>query len=366
MNKKFISVILASLLMVSTAAVAASAEEVTEEAAGAAVAVETSGEATGKIRFDASSWNSKKILFYIWDDTSGLKASKEGWVSEDTWGSKNKIAGEKVEGEEGIFESYEFTIEEGHDVYVIFHDPATAQTFDCVLTPDALGDTAELTGEILENPVDSEQRAMAVRFKNSGLTSKLCITSSGKVQGETITPNMDVAYEVAKFIFKYQGTKEKISNADVVTQETVDAALNAFGTNGADVFAKYTAIKGSGTELESENGGYTDDKEAEAKKLLGIKDEEKKDDENKDNNSSNNSSSNSSSNGTSSTSSTGGSTTNNRTTTTTTTGTTTTTASTADAEAAAATGDTTGTAAFAAIFLGAAAVMFAARKKTED
>ena len=362
MNKKFISVILAALLMVSTAAIAASAEE---------VAVETSGDATGTIKFDPGDWDSKKILFYIWDDTAGLKATKDGWVSEDTWGSKTKIGGTKLD--DGTFESYEVTIPEGHDVFVIFHDPARAQTFDCVLTPDAIGDTARLTGEILENPVDSEQRASAVRFDNSGLTSKLCITSSGKVQGETITPTMDVAYDVAKFIFKYQGTNEKITGDPVVTEATVNNAISAFGTDAASVWEKYQGIKGSGTELESENGGYTDEKEAEAKKLLGIEDE-KKEEENKDNTSSK---TNDADDNTSSTTSTASnSTTNNSTTTnnsanktsTTTATTTTTTATTGTTTDGAATdtGDTTGTAAFAAIFLGAAAVMFAARKKVED
>ena len=53
MNKKFISVIMAAILAVSSAAVCASATE---------VEVEKSGDTTGKIRFNMGDWN---LLLYL-------------------------------------------------------------------------------------------------------------------------------------------------------------------------------------------------------------------------------------------------------------------------------------------------------------
>ena len=367
MNKKFISAILAALLMVSTAAIAASAEEVTEEPAGAAVSVETSGE-TGKIRFDPGNWNSNKINFYIWDDTTGLKASKNGWVSDNTWGTKKAIGGTKLE--DGTFESYEFDITPGNAVYVIFHDPDRGQTFDCVLTEAAFGDVAERTGEILENPVDSDQRAEAVRFKDSGLTSKLCITSTGKIQGETVPSSMDTAKEVATFIFKYQGTQDKNTKADVVTKEVLQEAFGRFNTSAEAVFDAYKALEGTeiATKDGGENGGYTAEKEKEAKKLLGLEEESNDTSSTASEGGDTSSSGDTSSTNSTATGGTTGGTTGagNRTTTTTTTTTAGTTTTTDGTGASTETGDTTGTAAFAAIFLGAAAVMVATRKKFEE
>lgn len=363
MSKKIISAALAALLVASVAAVSAAAEEVTAEPAGATVTVEKSG-TTGKFKFDASSWNSNNICFYIWDETTGLKGSKDGWVEGNNWGSK-KIRGTKLE--DGIFESYEIDIPEGDEIYVIFHDPDTnLQTFDCVLNPSAIDDTARLTGNNLENPVDSEKKAAEVLFDNSGLTAKLCITSSGKVQGSSVVPGMNKAKEVAKFILKYQGTQEKLTNADVVTQDTVNAALSAFGVSGEEVFAEYQALNGE------EGYDYKPEKEKEAKTFLGISDgdtESKADGETESKTDSTASTGSTAS--TASTASTGstaagtaskaGTTTKGTAATTGTTGTTA-----AATEAAASTGDTTGTATFAVVLLGAAVVMFAARKKVEE
>lgn len=350
MNKKFISAALAALMIASTAAVSAAAEEVTAEAAGAQATVETTGDATGTIKFDPGNWNSNKIQFYIWDETAEphLHLTKDGWQEDDPWGSNKKIGGTKLD--DGTFESFEFTIPDGHDVFVIFNDPDKGQTFDCVLTADAFGDTAERTGEICENPVDSEKTAEAVRFRETGLTSKLCITSSGKVQGETITPNMDPALEVANFVLGYLGKTEKISGEMIVTEDSVANAISAFGTDANAVWEKYQTL--------SDKENYNAD---EAKKVIKPTEEEKKDDNSSKSDDDDNTSSNNSSKSSSTTSTTS---TTTKTTTTTTTGTTSTT--TASTEAAAATGDTTNTAAFAVVFLAAAAAMFFARKKVDE
>jgi len=129
MNKKFISVIMAAILAVSVAAVGADAAE---------VEVESSKGQTGTFFFDTGNWNSSKLQFYIWDDTAGTKATKDGWTKDNPWGSNKKLGGtlrEDLSGEgksEGnVFESYEVELEPDHVYFVIFNDPDHGQTFNC-------------------------------------------------------------------------------------------------------------------------------------------------------------------------------------------------------------------------------------------
>lgn len=347
MNKKFISIAMSLVLACSALAVSASAADVEEETTGAEVTVEASGEGN-TIKFDSGDWNSDKIQFYIWDVTAQPTqyATTSGWTTENPWGSKKKLGGKKLD--DGTFESYELDLDDSHDIYVIFYDPDTgAQTFDCVLNSSAYGDTARRTGEMLENPVDSEKSAEAVQFDNSGLTAGLCITSSGKIQGSTITPNMNRPLKVAEFVYTYLGQTEKLSGEQIVTEQTVADAIAAFETTADDVWAEFQNFNGQEGKEE-----YAD-KEADAKKVIKPTEAEAtdsdsdSDDEDDDNSSKNNSS-------TTSARTIG------------TTSTKTTTSGTTSAADAAATGDTTGTVAFAVVLLAAAATIVVARKKVQD
>ncbi len=353
MGKKFISILLSLVTAVSVFAFTAAAEEVTEEPAGAEVTVERSG-STGTFKFDSGDWNSNNICFYIWDTTDPAQtmyATKNGWVPDNPWGSK-KLRGTKVEGEEGVFESYEVDLPEGHDIYVIFHDPDTnAQTYDCVINSSAFGDTAYMTGNSLENPVDSEKTAIEAVFQNTSECGPAkVITSSGNIVGDVIAPSTDCPLTVAKFMYNYWGQQEKLSGADIVTEETVNNAIAAFGTTADEVWASFQSLEGQ--------AGYENYStiEADVKKMLKISDgtSTDSDDDSDDDNASN-------------TSSKSGTTT----TTTTSKSTTTTTKTTSKAAAAGdttatATGDTTGTVAFAVILLVAAAAIVVTRKKVQE
>ncbi len=205
----------------------------------------------GKIFFDTGDWNSTKLQFYIWDDTNGMKATKDGWVDANPWGSNKKLGGtlltevsDDMQAKGKVFESYEVELDPTHIYFVIFNDPDHGQTFDCCLSVDALGDIAYRTGNILENPVDSEKTAEEAAFKKSGLGAKLCLTSSGKLQGSTIPVGTNCPGEVATFIFKYLGQKEKISGEDIVTKDIVKKAIEAFGTTADDVWAEYQKHEG--------------------------------------------------------------------------------------------------------------------------
>lgn len=363
MNKKFISAALAGVMMLSTAAIAASADEVTAEPAGATAEIVMSGD-SGKIRFDMGDWNhDDRILCYMWATKEGepdLGCTGGVWEGAPNWGTKkNKMT--PVEGEDGIVESFEFEMpDDSWNVFVIFHDSTTgAQTFDNPLTAECFGDTAVRTGEMLENPVDSEKKGERIEFQNTGLTAALTLTSSGQVQGSYVFPNTNRPAKVAKWILNYQGTTEKLSGAPVVTKDTVANAVSAFETTNEEVFAEYQKLE------NVQDSGWTAEKQEEAKTLLDIKDEEKKDDEKKDDEKKDDTKSNTSSNGstasTTSTASKAGTTTTTKTTTSTAAAT-----GTASTEAAAATGDTTGTAAFAVVLVAAAAAMILARKKVEE
>ncbi len=218
----------------------------------------------GKIKFDSGDWNSTRICFYIWDKTGDKTtyATKNGWGEDNPWGSK-KTLGEKLP--DGLFESYEFGITPGHETYVIFYDPDSGnQTYDCVLTEEAFGDVAVRTGEILENPVDSEKTAEAVKFAQSGLTAPLSITSTGRIQGETTLASINGAKEIALFVFKYQGTTDKVTGKEVVTVETVSKAVEAFDVNVDDIWNEYQALKTKEEYLDN----YTQQREAEAKNII--------------------------------------------------------------------------------------------------
>ena len=234
MYKRLLTSALAALTLCTCTAIPVAAEPVTADAQ----------EHTGTFFFDpGTTWDSERIDFYIWDATSQptMYATANGWVDSDVWGSK-KTKGTKLE--DGTFESYEVTLRDDHEYYLILHDPNTdAQTLDCVLTPEAFGDTAEfITDEIYESPTDSEGVLFPIRFRKSGLSDKMKITPMGTVQGHTITKFMDPAKEVAEFINKYYGATIKLTDEPIVTKETVANAIEKFGTNADDVWAKYLEI----------------------------------------------------------------------------------------------------------------------------
>lgn len=360
MSKKIISIFLTLALALSMS-VAASAAEAEEEATGAEVEAETSG-TTGTFFFDSGDWNSSKIYFYIWDTTDPnhtLYASSSGWTDSNNWGSK-KTAGTAVEGQDGVFESYEIDIPDDHDIFVIFYDPDTgAQTYNCVLNSSALGDTAYMTGNALENPEDSEKTAIEARFQNADCGPQLVITSSGNIVGEYITPGTNRARAVAQFVYTYIGQLEKLSGADIVTESSVANAISAYGTTADEVWAEFEAFNGQ--------EGYDNyaNVEADAKKIINPSSAQENTDSDSESSDSDDDSDNTSSKASSSSTS---STTSTKSTTTTTTktasgSTTTTTTGSTDT---AATGDTTGTVAFAVVLFVAAAAIVVTRKKVQE
>ncbi|MBQ2603601.1 MAG: hypothetical protein II589_01020 [Clostridia bacterium] len=359
MNKKFISVIMAATLALSSAAICASAAEVD---------IQPSKE-SGKIRFDKGKWDhGHSICFYIWATKEGEKDQfwvQGNWQEDAKWASK-KIIADDVEGDTQYCEM-EVDIMDGWNTFIIFNDIDTGdQTFDCVLTPNAFGDTAHMTDEMIENPEDSEKQCIGVYFDSaSDCGSHLVITSTGNVVGNALAPNDDPNWIVANALYKLLGKMDK-SGVECCTQEKVDNWVSAFGTTKEAVWEKFQTFDGQ--EGREDYAAKVDD----VKKLLGVGGET--DTTSSETTSSEGTSSTegdtSSSTSSSSTSSSSTSSTSSKSTTTTTTTsktTTTTSAVTTTGETdTAATGDVTGTAAFAGVLLAAAATIVVTRKKVEE
>jgi len=351
MNKKFISVIMAAILAVSASAYCADAAEVDAEAS----------KESGTFFFDSGDWNSSNICFYIWDATSGEYAEADGWSPDAHWASKKRLGGKAVEGKEGVFESnpIDFSGREDHDICVIFHDTDTnAQTFDCRINASVFGCTAKRNGNKLENPVDSDKTGDEVEFDGgSDVGSALTITSTGHIVG-SVAGNVDGTKKVSDFIYKYYGTQDKNTGADVVTKDSVNDAISRFGTNKDAVWAKYQE-----NSTKDDAGEFY--KPDDVKKLLEIDDGTTSSETSST--SSDTSSTTSSTSSTTSSSGSTGSTAKSTTTTTTGAAATTTAASTEGGSTdAAATGDTRGVVAFAAVLVAAAGTIVATRKKIED
>ncbi len=355
MNKKFISVIMAAILTVSVAAVSAGAAE---------VETEKSGGATGTFKFDMGNWDhdhKDQISFYIWaknaDGTDTKYGSTNGWVDSNNWGSK-KTYGTAVEGEDGIVESYEIEFLDGYDTFCIVYDPASGiQTYNSILTENAIGDTCRCLDEMIENPEDSDKQAIVLGFDNAGdCGPQLVITSTGNIVGNVKAANENGAVTVAEYVYKSindEGTGSGMdkNGAEKITADKLANAVNAFGTSADDVWAQYESFKGrEGYELY-------DAKEAFAKKLINPTSAQ--------NESSSEAGTSSTNSTTSTTSTTSKSSTSTTSKSTTTGGATASTAAATDGGATE-TGDARGVAAFATVLVGAAAAVFATRKKIED
>ena len=236
--KRFISIILSAALLIPIISIAASAYESSYSGE------ESDKTLKGTIKFDGGDgWDNKTVLFYIWDSTTKERATKDGWVYEDCWGSAKKIGGTLVDGETTVYESYEFDLSgrEDHDVFVIFHNRDTGeQTMNCLINETVFGKTARRSGIMYENPVDSEKSAEGVEFNGgTGIGIEKLITSSGKIQGDIIPHEKTPEEIVAKFILNYLYKSDKITGERIVTRKSVAKAIASFGTTQEDVWAEY-------------------------------------------------------------------------------------------------------------------------------
>ena len=254
MFKKIAGIALAAMLIGSTAVVAASAAETDEVVAAAddsavaaaddsAVGAEEGSASAGadsKIYFDANSsgWNNyKTITFYLYSKADGEII---------TWGSKK--GNMKDEGS-GIwsFDCSSYTL--GSNYGCIFTADWGMQTCDLILGPDSVGDTAQCTGEQVENNVDSNKKSAVVKWRSGKYGNPVCVTSIGNVIGDAYWEG-ETAYSLfVKFLSSTgaDGIDNALKFNGKSAQQTIDDTAAKLGLSTADV---EKAIKESGRTFD--------------------------------------------------------------------------------------------------------------------
>lgn len=219
-NRKFISVIL-TVSIISAASIASSLS----------MTASADDNIRGTVYFDSTGpldgAQRNTYYCYMW--------GSDGTGSIGEWNTKS-LKMNKVEGQEKLY-SYDVpkTNSNGDIVnadLVIFSALGKGQTYDTTFSDSCLGDTAYVVeGEILENPVDSAQVAVACAWRNNPQEgAHICITSTGRVQGVGILTTETPESIADAFIQKYNdGMAQGLTgydNPELVTGEARQNYIN--------------------------------------------------------------------------------------------------------------------------------------------
>ena len=243
MFKKIASIMLAAMLIGSTAVVANAAvadDAVAAEdavsvgaddssAVGAddssAVGADEGSESTGAgnmVYFEVpSDWKNEKITFYMNDNGNELIkwGSKKGYMKNDS-------------GNLWSFDLSERGIAPSNHTFVIFTMDWGVQTCNLIMTEANYGDTAYCTGNMVENDVDSNKKSYEVKWKSGKNGNPKTITSIGNIIGDTYWPGEDAKTLMTTFLTA-EDTKKNINNAlkynGKDTQQTIDDTAKALG-----------------------------------------------------------------------------------------------------------------------------------------
>ena len=270
MFKKFLSLALIAMLIMSVCAVSFSAAQVEVSADGADTAVaeqgadsdaasqgaESDAASTGAntIKYDNSGTNwAGPVQFYVYCPEDDTKPFGE-------WGSK-KLNG--TDEGNNIWSYDASALESGKQYCIIFADKTSGdQTYDLMMDTSCFGDTAKATGNSIENPVDSNKTAKEAKWASSSLGPRLQITSIGNVVGETC-PSYTSKYDMlVKFLKETLDNARKYSGKD--DQTLIDDTAKALGIGKNDVEA---AIKEAGvtTEWTASASSLSDESSSDAK-----------------------------------------------------------------------------------------------------
>ena len=262
MFKKIVSIVVVVMMIAGMAAIAvhaaddgsavgANSDDSAAIAAGSgddSVGADDSGSAGvgGKainFKADKSLWKSfKTITCYIYE---------HGGDKLITWGSK-KGNMTNTGGDVWSFDLDKAGIElkSGKQYGVIFTADWNAQSCDLIMDSSCIGDTAALTGDQVENNVDSNKKSYVVHWDGKDpmkLGPPVCITSIGNVIGEAYWDG-DTPYSMLVQFIKSDG-KDGLSNAIKFNgkdeQQTLDDTAKALGLGQDDI---EKAIKEAGKE----------------------------------------------------------------------------------------------------------------------
>lgn len=265
MFKKIASLAIAATMMVGTAAITASAAEVESDAVGAEdsavvsadnsseVGADAGSEAVGAgnvIKFDLkrSGWNletNKDIRCHIWKaDGSKTSEGKEwpSWQSNAERCSYDKNTGiatyDLSKSDPGISSS------DGSVYCVIFSSKSTGmQTYNTIMSGACIGDTMYCNGEQIENPEDSEKKAMvAVWENNPNCGPEKKVTSTGNIVGTAFPDGESDVTLVASYLIQYYGDPAKTALTQDILNKLKVSPIDVMGavtdklnnTNNAD------------------------------------------------------------------------------------------------------------------------------------
>ena len=268
MTKKIMSMILSIAMVLSVAVVGISGTYAAE------VSDKTSEVGAGNnIYFNVkkSGWSNVKTVYcHIW--------RADGTGDWPDWQTKKEKC--KYDSSTGIA-TYDLS-KTGHNIKksdgklycVIFSANTGMQTYNAIMSGKCIGDTLYCTGNLLENPEDSEKRANeAVWAKTKDCEPEKKITSSGNVIGTTLSEGDTDASMLACFLVAYYDWPEKMDKVPALVKElnlstsdvmkAVNKKLDNGGYDNAEnirasvkaVLDKIEASTPSISKLENTTGG---------------------------------------------------------------------------------------------------------------
>lgn len=191
--KKFISIVLAVLMLMSVAALSASAASVDNESTGT----------SGTIYFDASGWNNYSGIYcHIWSigGDAFFDWQGNGELCEEVGGGVYAYDLSKVDSSTKVSGG----IKSGVDYCVIFSANTGVQTYNTTFDMSCVDDMVVKTGNSVENPVDSEKTAYEAKWESSTTCGPhLEITSIGNIVGSKLGANESGAEAVGKWLVDY-------------------------------------------------------------------------------------------------------------------------------------------------------------------
>lgn len=247
MFKKIASIAMAAAMVVGTAAFSASAAEVDDAAVAAedtasAVAADQESESTGSgktISFDVNSanWGSGvKAVYchiYYYSGTDGKTYTDWQTKAEKCdYDSSTGIATYDLQtgidrGANGLE-----TIDGSNKWVVMFSANTKAETYTLLFNSSCFGDTVVADPNTLyENNVDSEKQSIKISYKkNTNLTAPKCITSTGKIQGDSFAEGVTNETLLGDYLATYAPDDKKV-NKDIVSK-----LANELGVKPSSVF----------------------------------------------------------------------------------------------------------------------------------
>lgn len=280
MFKKMASLVLAATMMVSAAAITASAAETDQDAAAAndqssAVAADQSSavgadalssvSAGDSFKFDVNSagWSTAKIIYcHIYRvDGTGTWPAWQAKAEKCTFDTSTKIATYNIET--GKKKGFDMSIPATNSCAIIFSSDTGMETYPIIVNSSCFGDTVYAPDKtrMYENNLDSEKKSVAVQWKNHNLSAAKTITSTGKIQGDSFAEGTNDVTIMADFMITYYAQPKQLA--------MVQGLINKLNVSPAKVMEAVAVKETAGVKAGSKKQADADKEMAAITKKLG-------------------------------------------------------------------------------------------------